>query len=110
MSPCGRLAQVLSGYIESRDLSGELYIHVQARSQASRTTRLQIGGVLERHDLADGQDHQYCFKMKRWFTKADWESAQRYQVDIEIEPAVVLEYEPQSSILTIPVPRQMVIS
>lgn len=90
--------QVLSGYIESRDLSGELYIFtVQGHAHKLKDNKTPNRWVSwNGMDLADVvRDHQYCFKMKRWNTKADWESAQRYQVDIEIEPgAVVLEYEP----------------
>ncbi len=98
VSICDRYDQCATGFIQSRDLAGDEYSfavqgHAHRLKNFKTPQRWQGWNGLDLADVA--RDHLRKFKIKRWNTKADWETAVRHQVDIDIEPgSVILEYEP----------------
>lgn len=93
-----RYDQCATGFIQSRDLAGEEYSFA-VQGHAHRMKNFKTPSKWQGwngQDLADAvRDHTRRFRFKRWNTKADWETAIRHQVDIDIEPgSVILEYEP----------------
>lgn len=90
--------QCASGLIHARGLSGNEYsftVQGHAHRLKNYKTPHRWQGWNGR-DLADVvRDHLRKFCIKRWNTQADWETAIKYQVDIQTEPgSVILQYEP----------------
>lgn len=89
---------LVSGYTESRDLSGDDYSfvvqgHAHRLKQYKTPHQWQLWNGMDLADVA--REHLKAFKSKRWNTKDDWQSAVRHNVDIEMEPgSVLLEMEP----------------